>query len=79
MILTINLYNFRYQIYNDVDDVKVSWGRSVYLELVIEFASEKPINCCDGGRGDSIQPHHHFHYENRLTCLQQNLLVRGCY
>ena len=58
---------------------KARGERSVYLELVIEFASEKPINCCDGGRGDSQQPHHHFHYENRLTCLQQNLLVRGCY
>ena len=23
MILTINLYNFHYQIYNDVDDAKV--------------------------------------------------------
>ena len=73
MILTINLYNFRYQIYKACEE------RSVYLELVIEFASEKPINCWDGERGDSQQPHHHFHYENRLTCLQQNLLVRGCY
>ena len=26
MILTINLYNFHYQIYNDVDDAKGSWG-----------------------------------------------------
>ena len=73
MILTINLYNFRYQIYKACEE------RSVYLELVIEFASEKPINCWDGERGDSQQPHHHFYYENRLTCLQQNLLVRGCY
>ena len=45
---------------------KARGERSVYLELVIEFASEKPINCWDGERGDSQQPHHHFHYESRL-------------
>ena len=47
MILTINLYNFRYQIYKARD------GRLIYLELVIEYPREKPINCWDGGRGDS--------------------------
>ena len=51
---------------------------SLYIRR-IRSTSEKYINCCDGGRGDSQQPHHHFHYENRLTCLQQNLLVSGCY
>ena len=46
---------------------KARGERSVYLELVFELPSEKPINCCDGGRGDSQQPHNHFHYENRLV------------
>ena len=72
MFLTINLYIFRYQIYKARD------GSFIYLEIVIEFPREKPINCWDGKRGDSQHPHHHFHYENQLTCLQQNLLVRGC-
>ena len=58
---------------------KARGERSVYLELVIEFPQRKTYKLLDGGRGDSQQPHHHFHYENRLTCLQQNLLVRGCY
>ena len=35
MILTINLYNFRYQIYKACEE------RSVYLELVIEFPQRK--------------------------------------
>ena len=35
MILTINLYNFRYQIYKACEE------RSVYLELVIEFSQRK--------------------------------------
>ena len=60
MFLTINIYIFRYQIYKARD------GSFIYLEIVIEFPREKPINCCDGGRGDSQQPHHHFHYENQL-------------
>ena len=51
----------------------------IFIYRRIRSTREKPINCCDGGRGDSQQPHHHFHYEKRLTYLQQNLLVRGCY
>ena len=43
------------------------------------ISQRKTYKLLDGGRGDSQQPHHHFHYENRLTCLHQNLLVRGCY
>ena len=41
--------------------------RSVYLELVIEFPQRKTYKLLDGGRGDSQQPHHHFHYKNQLT------------
>ena len=52
---------------------KARGERSVYLELVIEFASEKLINCWDGERGDSQQPHHHFHYENRLIEAESSL------
>ena len=51
----------------------------IFIYRRIRSTSEKPLNCCDGGRGDSQQPHHRFHYENRVTYLQQNLLVRGCY
>ena len=51
----------------------------IFIYRRIRSTREKHINCCDGGRGDSQQPHNHFHYEKRLTCLQQNLIVRGCY
>lgn len=70
MILTINLYNFRYQIY------KAREGCAVYLEVVFEYPQRKTYKLLDSVRGDSQQPHHRFHYENRLTCLQQNLLLR---
>ena len=67
MILTINLYNFRYQIYKACEE------RSVYLELVIEFPQRKTYKLLDGERGDSQQPHHHFHYENRLSETESSL------
>ena len=48
---------------------KARGERSVYLELVFELPSEKPINCWSADKAirySLIITCHHFHYENRL-------------
>lgn len=39
----------------------------IFIYRRIRSTSEKPLNCYDGGRGDSQQPHNHFHYEKTIN------------